>query len=90
MIFDWYNIFNLDEFLSFGLISKSYFPTLEGIGDEEILVVKSNLTSVIFRDVMLPIQFNGDNPIVREGDDGTYAVYIKENNDVYVGIEVDE
>lgn len=90
MIFDWYKIFNLNDFLALGLISKSYTIDLQDIGEEDFLVTKENFTSVTFRDVMLPIQFNDENPVVREGDDGTYAVYIKPNNDVYVGIEVEE
>lgn len=91
MIFEWYKIFNLTEFTALGLVSKSYTPTLEDIGEEEFLVVKGNTTSVIFRDVMLPIKFNGDNPTSREGDEGTYGVLLKESTqDVYVGIAVDE
>jgi hypothetical protein len=90
MIFNWYKIFNLADFLALGLVSKSYTVTLEDVGDEDFLVVKANMNSVVFRDVLLPIQFNGDNPTVREGDDGTYAVYVKPNQDVYVGIELED
>jgi hypothetical protein len=39
---------------------------------------------------MLPIEFDGDNPTVREGDDGTYGVYLKNGTDVWVGIAVEE
>jgi hypothetical protein len=38
MIFDWYKIFNLTDFLALGLISKTYTVTLDEIGDEDFLV----------------------------------------------------
>lgn len=90
MIFDWWKVFNLTEFQALALVSKSYTLSLEDIGEEDFLVTKSNFTSVIFRDVMLPISLSGSNPTVKEGDDGTYAVYLKpETQDVYIGIEVE-
>ncbi len=91
MIFDWYKIFNLTEFNALDLVSKTYSATLEDIGDEDFLVVKGNLTSVVYQDVMLPIQLNGENPVVREGDDDTYGVFLDvATQDVYVGIRTDD
>jgi len=86
MIYDWYKIFNLDEFNALGLVSKTYTLNLEDIGEQEILVTKGNLVSLEYNDVFLSLNLNGYNPFEMDG----YACYIKENNDVYLGILVDE
>lgn len=90
MTFDWYLLFNLTEFLSSGLVSKTLDIILENIGDAQVIVTRGNLTSIVYEDVMMPIEFNGDNPFIREGTDGTYAVYKDANENVWLGIEVDE
>lgn len=84
MIFTWFKIFNLDEFLALGLVSKAYTFELEGVGVSEILVVHGNEVSMIFRDVMLPINFLDKNPFAMDG----FACYAKDNGDVYLGIAV--
>lgn len=90
MTFDWYNVFSIPEFQAEGLVSKNLLYNLQDIGEEEMIVVSGNLLSLIFRDVILPVQFFDKNPTVREGEDGTYAVYVDENDDVWLGIEVAE
>jgi hypothetical protein len=84
MNYDWYEIFNLGEFNALGLVSKTYTKVLEGLGEKDILVVKANKVSMIYDDVMLSLEMNG-NPFEFEG----YAVYIDEDENVYLGIEVD-
>ena len=87
MNFNWYKLFNLDEFLALGLVSKVYQVVLEGVGQRDILVTYGNEISVVFEDVFMPVQFEGANPFTREGDDATYAVYKDSNGDVHLGIE---
>jgi hypothetical protein len=84
MIYAWYKIFNLAEFEAKGLPSFSYTVELEDRGQFDILVTKGNLVSIIFESVMLPMNFNSKNPFEFDG----HASYIKENGDVYLGIEV--
>lgn len=84
MIFDWYNLFSLPEFLATGLVSQKVTVFLEGVGLSEILITRGNLVSIQYDDAFLPIEFEGDNPYVRD----SYAVYKDANQDIWLGIEV--
>lgn len=81
-MFDWFEIFNLQEFLSSGLESKTYEYFLEGIGLESIHVTKGNLVSVTFQDEFMPINFFDNNPY----ESGDCAVYLDESGAVWLGI----
>lgn len=87
MIFNWFKIFNLSEFLATDLVSKEYLVILEGVGQKEILVTRGNQISMVYEDVFLPIQFEDDNPFVRHGDAASYGIYKDANDDVWLGIE---
>ena len=90
MIFNWYLLFNLDEFNALDLVSKVYTVVLEGIGEKSILVTKGNEVSIVYEDVFLPIEFNSQNPFTREGDDDiTYAVYKDTDSNIYLGIHTE-
>lgn len=86
-MFDWYEIFNYQEFNDSGLVSKSLSVFLEGVGFENILITKGEFTSILFRDAFLPIGFNNENPY---GFGENYAVYKDSNEKVWVGIKVIE
>lgn len=86
MTYNWYKIFNLTEFEALDLPSRAYTSILEEIGERTILVTKGNKTSILYEGVFLPINNFDKNPFEFDG----YAVYIDENDDVYLGIEVDE
>jgi hypothetical protein len=90
MTFDWFKLFNYDEFLALNLFSKTYQVVLEGIGQRDILVTRGNYVSVIYEDVFMSILFEDANPFTREGDAKTYAVYKDSNGDVHLGIEASE
>jgi hypothetical protein len=87
MNFNWFKLFNQNDFQALGLASKTYPVILEGVGQKDVLVTQGNELSVVYEDVILPIQFQGDNPFTRQGDGATYAVYKASNGDVYLGIE---
>lgn len=88
MTFNWFNIFNLDDFLALELVSKIFPVILEGVGQKEILVTRGNLVSLVYEDVLLPVSFKDDNPFTQEGDDATYGVYKDSDNNVWLGIEI--
>ena len=79
---NWFQIFNLTEWLDEGLVSRTLTVFLEGIGQTEILITHGNETSIHFSDVFLPIGFEGLNPWV-EGD---YGVFLDEDNNVWLGV----
>jgi len=85
-MFDWYKIFNMSEFESLGLVSKTYTLFFENIGQESYTVTKGNEISVLFRDVFLPVNFQERNPYVRDG----YAVFFDSaTDDIYLGVAID-
>jgi len=90
MTFDWYKIFNLDEFLATQLVSRKLTVVLDGRGEKEILITSGNDIGVMFEDTFMILNFNDENPYVREGDDDTYALYVDSSDDVWLGIEVAE
>lgn len=85
-MFDWYRIFNVDEFDSQGLVSKTYRLELEGIGIKDILVTRGNLLGVTYEGVFMAVGLNDRNPFAMDG----FAVYRDNNQDVFLGIAVDE
>lgn len=84
MIFDWYNIFSLDEFLETELTSRELVVLLETIGRTTLLISRGNVVSVTYQEVFLPINFLDVNPYIDSG----LAVYIDGENNVWIGFEV--
>ena len=83
MIFNWFLIFNLTEFLATQLVSRTYELELEGIGIKEILATSGKTASITYEDVMLSINLNGKNPFIFEG----HAVYLDPaTQNVYLGL----
>lgn len=86
MIFDWYKIFNLTDFMATNLVSRNYQVILGGIGLEDILITRGNLVSALFDGVLLSLDLNDKNPFYFEDR----AIYLDNNNDVWVGKKVNE
>lgn len=86
MTFDWYKIINRGEFEATGLVSREVELLLDGIGLRTVLVTCGNYYSIIYDGVMLSIGMAGNNPFVFDG----YAVYLDVNDDIWLGIQVDE
>lgn len=84
-MYDWYLIFNKAEFEALGLVSKTYSLDLEGLGEKEIQVFEGNFISIVYDGVMLPVNMNLKNPFEFEG----YAIYIDENEDIFLGVAVE-
>lgn len=82
MIYDWFFIFNSDDFDATGLTSKTYTVTLDGIGQVDILVTKANFTSILYAGEFLPIGLNDKNPFEFEN----FAVFKDETNQVWLGV----
>lgn len=85
MIYNWYKIFNLTEFMATGLVSRTYQYYLEDIALKDILVTRGNLVSITVDGVLLSIDLLGHNPFEFEG----VAVYKDANNDIYYGVQVE-
>lgn len=86
MIYNWFNIINETEFLALDVPSKSVTVVLTGFGLKTIEVVKGVGTALVYDDVFLPVEMNEKNPFAV----GTYATYIDDNDDIWLGIEDDE
>lgn len=81
-MFEWYRLFNRADFVATGLTSYEFQVDLVGIGLRSILVTKGNLVSILIEDVFLSIGLNDKNPF-RYGE---RAVFLDENDDVWLGV----
>lgn len=81
--YDWYQIFNLDDFNDMGLVSKTYTYILQSLGEKDFLVTKGNLVGITYEGVYLPISMNDINPFEFED----FAIYKNADNDVFWGIK---
>lgn len=86
MTFNWFKIFNKDEFLATELASKTYTLNLEGIGLKQVLVTMGNQIGVTLDGVFLTLGESDKNPFIFDG----MAIYINESNDVFWGYEINE
>jgi len=85
-MFDWYNLFNKQDFLDTNLISRTLDVFLEGVGQKQILITRGNELGVVYDDVFLIVGFNSKNPFEFEDR----AIYTDANDDVWIGLAVDE
>lgn len=81
-MFDWYRIFNLQEFLDSGLVSFPATVVLDGIGQRELLIVRGVGVGVQLEDIFLRLDLNGRNPM-RFGE---RAIFLDPNGDVWLGV----
>lgn len=86
MNYDWFNIFNKTEFEDSGLTSREYTVVLDSYGEKTIIATKGVGVGVLFDDVFLPLEFDDQNPWAFEDR----AVYVDENDDVWVGVAVED
>jgi hypothetical protein len=89
MIYDWYMLFSLPEFLATGLVSKTIDVVLDGVGEKEILVTRGNEIGIQYDDVFMMIDFEGRNPLSVQGDLFTYAVYKDSDHNIWLGIGIE-
>jgi hypothetical protein len=83
MEFDWYEIYNLDDFEALGLFLKTVEVFLEDVGLVEVLITKGNFVSITYNDILLPINMNDENPFVFED----HAVLLDQDNNIWLGIK---
>lgn len=86
MTYEWYKVFNLDEFNALNLPSRNYELDLEDKGVKNILVTKGIGVGVLFDDVFLMIDLNDKRPFTFEDK----AVDVNENNDVSIGYLIED
>lgn len=80
--YNWYQIFNTDDFDEEGLISKEYDVNMVGVGIKSILVTKGFSYSIIYSDTLLTVDMGGNNPF----EFGGYAIYQDADNNVWLGL----
>lgn len=84
MIFDWYKLFNLAEFMATNLTSRSMEVYLEGRGLVDILITRGHEVSILVDGVFLTLNLNAVNPFAFE----QRAVYEDADGVVWVGFQV--
>lgn len=83
MTWQWYKLFQLDQFLATGLASRTIIAVLEGRGRATITINRGCLVSITYLDTYLPVKLLGMNPYIDEGR----ASFIDSENNVWLGIE---
>lgn len=86
MNYTWFYIFNYEDFIDTGLVSKTYSLILDGIGLKDVLVTKGVEVGLTYEGIFLPLNMNDKNPFEFED----HAIYIDENENVWLGIAVNE
>lgn len=81
MVYDWYQLFNLTEFVATGLVQRTLVLNLESRGIQTFLLSSGNVVSISYDDGFLPVGFLGRNPYTQ----GQYAVYKDLDNNVWFG-----
>lgn len=81
-LYNWYLLFNKEEFLSTELVSRTLSLDLENIGLKEILITLGNELSITYEGTFLPVRFKDENPYVFESK----AVYEDENSNIWLGV----
>lgn len=85
-VYTWFFIFNKAEFLALNLTSKTYTLILGDIGQKEIMATKGVAVGILYNDIFLSLELNDKNPFEFEG----HAIYIDENDDVFLGVHLNE
>lgn len=80
-----YKLFNYEDFLATGLVSRNLNLELDDIGFKDILIVRGVLVSIYYEGVLLSINMNDLNPFEFDG----YAAYLHSDGFVYLGIDKD-
>jgi hypothetical protein len=93
MIYDWYKVINLTEFLALNIPSRELTLNLVDLGPKDILITYGVGLGILYEDCFLAVNLNDYNPfefhdIDTEGNSlGYYACYIDESSqDVYLGV----
>lgn len=81
--FIWYQIFNVTEFEALAIVSKEYTYDLGDMGEKTVLVTKGNFVGVTYEGVYVALNMNDKNPFYIDG----VALYVDDNDDVWLGIE---
>ncbi len=84
-LYNWFFIFNADEFAALDLVSKTYTVILAGVGQKDVLVTQGVGIGITYEGVFLPLNLNGKNPFGFE----TFASYIDAENNVWLGVPVE-
>jgi hypothetical protein len=85
MIYDWYKLFNMQEFLDTGLTSREIVQVLVGRGRTTVLVSRGNVVSLTYDGAFMPVNMIDINPFVVS----PYASFLDSGGDVWIGFEVD-
>ncbi len=85
MIFNWYNLFLLSDFVSTGLVQRTITVSLEGIGEKEILITAGGFVSILYEGTFLPLQFLDANPYTRDN----LGIYLDTDGYVWLGVAVE-
>lgn len=83
MIYDWYRILNVADFEADGVPSRELVLELTALGQKTVVVTKGNFISILYNDIFLTVDLNGQNPFEFED----HAAYVDGSGDLFLGIK---
>jgi hypothetical protein len=86
MEYNWYNIYNRDDFIAEDLVSKELEFDLEGMGLKTVMLYRGDGIGVVVDDVYLTVGLNDMNPF----EFGGVAVYLDSNYDIWLGYPIED
>jgi hypothetical protein len=88
MNYDWYKIANISDLdvAEIDYPSMNYSLILEDVGLVDVMMVKGANYGLIYDDVFLSANMNGENPFAFDG----YAIYQDDDDYLWLGIEVED
>lgn len=85
MIYDWYKIFSLTDFVATGLVARTLVVLLETRGRTTFNLFVGENVCVLYDDAFIPVPAVGVTAPQEE-----YALYTDADNNVWFGFEVPE
>jgi hypothetical protein len=90
-VYDWYKVGNTSDFDELEIPSMEYEFILEDVGLQTVLIVNGFNLGVVYDGVFLSHNINSKNPFAfGHLEDEPHSLYIDDNNDIWLGIEVEE
>lgn len=82
MTINWFPIFIRQDFIDTGLVSQELSLDFGDLGTQSLLVTKGNLIGVLYNEVFLCLELNGENPMSFEDQ----LLWVDDDDQVWLGI----
>jgi hypothetical protein len=82
MITNWFKVYNLQDFIDTGLVSREIDLDLPTLGLTTVMLTKGIGYGLRYEDYFLPIQLNDKNPYIIDN----ILIYLDPDDDIWLGL----